>query len=136
MTFAWSQELETGNVTIDNQHKQLIDALNALFYACRSGKGHEEVERTMDFLLGYTIKHFADEEELQLRHDYPEYLVHRQFHIGFKDVAQKLRQELLRDGPTDALVKKAYVALGDWLVNHIKGEDFKMAAYVQNRSQT
>ena len=136
MNYVWSLELETGHAAIDKQHKQLIAALNALSDAYRSGKGSQEVERTMDFLMGYTVKHFADEEALQLKYDYPDYHRHRQFHNDFKATAQALSAELYRDGPTDAFISKVYATVGDWLVNHIRSEDFKMAAYVQGKAGT
>ena len=135
MAYVWNPDLETGSVVIDNQHKQLIAAVNALFDAQQSGKGRQEVEKTMEFLVGYTVKHFADEEKLQEKHNYPEYLIHKQTHIDFKRVALELAKELSQNGPTDAFISKAYVTIGDWLVNHIKGDDFKMAAYVRSKEQ-
>lgn len=34
MAFKWRDNLETGNLTIDNQHKELINAGNELLLAC------------------------------------------------------------------------------------------------------
>ena len=136
MSFTWNPALETGNAAIDNQHKQLIGALNALFDAYRNGKERQEVERTMDFLTGYAIKHFADEEALQLKYCYPDYLVHRQLHSEFKGVVQELAQALSRNGPTDDFIRTVYITVGEWLVDHIKSEDFKMAVYVQRATKT
>jgi len=135
MRYVWSEELATGYDVIDKQHKQLIAAANALFDAYRSGKRREEVERTMEFLVGYTIKHFADEEELQRKHSYPDYHMHRQFHGDFKGEVRALSAELFRDGPTDDLISKVYATIGAWLVNHFKSEDLKLAAYVQSKTQ-
>ena len=131
MAYAWSSELETGNAVIDNQHKQLFVALNALFDAYRSGGRRQEVERTMEFLLGYTVKHFADEEELQRKCDYPDYYAHRQLHIDFKGVAQDLVNKMPQEGPTDEFITMVYAIVGEWLFKHIKGDDFRMVAYMQ-----
>ena len=65
MAYAWTTDLATGNADIDDQHKRLFAAVNALFDAYRSGKERQEVEKTMEFLTAYTAKHFADEEKLQ-----------------------------------------------------------------------
>lgn len=131
MFYEWSSSLETGHAGIDNQHKQLVAALNALLEACRSGRGQAELERTLDFLGGYTIKHFTDEEKLQQQSNYPDYFQHRQCHEDFKPVVQNLAEELLREGPTDELVEKVYESIGDWLLEHIKGDDFRFAAYLR-----
>jgi hypothetical protein len=50
MPYAWSSDLETGNTTIDNQHKQLIGALNELIDVHQSGKGRQEVESALAHL--------------------------------------------------------------------------------------
>jgi hemerythrin len=129
----WTSDLETGNVIIDKQHQQLIAALNALFDAYKNGKGQHEVERTMEFLAGYAIKHLADEEALQQKYNYPEYPAHKQIHIDFKKVVQGLVTRLSQDGPTDEFISEVYVTIAEWLVNHIKGDDFRMAAYIQSK---
>ncbi|MDR3349418.1 MAG: hemerythrin family protein [Acidaminococcales bacterium] len=131
MPYEWDKSLETGHKMIDNQHKQLVAALNALIAACRSGQGHAEVANTMEFLAAYTIKHFADEEKLQAQYDYPCYLDHKRYHEEFKITVRGLTEELLREGPTDEVADKISSVIGNWLVNHIKGDDFKMAAFVK-----
>ena len=132
MAFVWDQNLATGNPLIDSQHRQLIDAVNALYYAHQSGKGRQEVERTMEFLMEYTSKHFADEEKLQEKYDYPDYPIHKRIHNEFKKVALELASELTH---TDEFISHVYVTVSEWLVHHIRGDDFKMAAYIQNKIQ-
>ncbi|MDR1396593.1 MAG: bacteriohemerythrin [Desulfarculales bacterium] len=131
MIYKWEKNLETGNVIIDAQHKQLINAVNSLLDACTQGKGRLEVETTLAFLGDYTISHFADEEDLQIKANYPEYPAHKKYHDDFKVTFTEFAQKLKKEGPTDELVGEVYVSIGDWLTHHIKYEDAKMAAYVQ-----
>ena len=133
---AWDPNLATGHALIDNQHRQLIASVNDLFDAYQSGKGREEVERTMDFLVAYTVKHFGDEEKLQEQYGYPHYLVHKQIHAEFKDVAQHLLNSLYHDGPTDAFISRVCATIGQWVVNHIKSDDQKMTVYIRSREQS
>jgi hemerythrin len=135
MSYEWDYSFETWNKMIDNQHKQLVAALNNLLEACRAGKGKEELERTMEFLNGYTLKHFGDEEKLQKRCQYPEYYGHKLLHEDFKRVVGNLAKQLKEEGPSDMLTRKFYVSIGDWLVNHIKGDDFKLAVYLRTQVQ-
>jgi hemerythrin len=134
MAYKWDSSLETGHEMIDNQHKQLVAALNKLLEACRSGQGQTELAKTLDFMSGYTIKHFSDEEKLQVKYQYPDYLVHKRYHDDFKVVVKNLAEELIREGPTDELIAKVNTSIGDWLLNHIKGDDFRMAAFVKAQS--
>jgi hemerythrin len=131
VAYQWDSSLETGHEKIDNQHKQLIAALNSIIDASRNGKGSEEIFKTLDFLTGYTIMHFTDEEKLQEKYDYPDYLVHKRYHNDFKVTVGKLTERLREEGPTEDMVNTVTSAVGDWLLNHIKGDDFRMATYIK-----
>ena len=131
--FAWDRALETGLSAVDNQHKQWIAAVNALFETHQRGKGVKEVERTMTFLVEYTRTHFDDEEEIQEEYGYQHRLEHKQIHNRFKDEAQHLAAVLHRDGPTDELITHTCVTIGRWVIDHIKREDSKMAAYIRDK---
>lgn len=134
MSYQWEHHLESGYPKIDTQHKMLVKKLNDLGEACRAGKGKEELERALDFLAAYSIKHFEDEERLQVEHGYPDFPAHKRTHEDFKLVVQGLAEQLHREGPTEHLLHSVYVTIGDWLIHHIKGEDFKLAAYLQLQS--
>lgn len=133
MAFNWTPDLATGNSMIDSQHKQLFDALNGLLDACAQGQGRAEAGRAMAFLKDYTVKHFGDEEALQKKCGYPEYITHKGYHEGFKKVVAELEAELSKTGPTTLLVGKINRSVGEWLVSHIKREDKKLAAYIRSR---
>ncbi|MDR0450949.1 MAG: bacteriohemerythrin, partial [Treponema sp.] len=132
MAYQWDSSLETGHQKIDNQHKQLIAALNALIAASRDGKGEAEIFKTLDFLTGYTVLHFADEEKLQIQYDYPDYFIHKRIHDDFKKTVGELTARLRNEGSGEALVGEVTEAVGAWLLNHIKGDDFRMAAFVKS----
>jgi hemerythrin len=134
LAYQWDSSLETGYEKVDNQHKQLIAALNSIIEASKEGKGKEEIFKTLDFLTGYTIMHFADEEKLQVQYDYPDYLIHKRYHDDFKVTVGELTNRLVHEGPTEEMVNTVTTAIGEWLLNHIKGDDFRMAAYVKAKS--
>lgn len=133
MAFTWTAALETGNGTIDAQHKQLIGAINSLLEACSKGQGRAKLKETTDFLYEYTSKHFADEEKLQLASKYPDYPNHKRYHETFKQVVRDINAQLNEQGPTIVLVGKVNSSIGDWLVNHIQKEDVKVAAHIRSQ---
>jgi hemerythrin len=133
MAYQWDSSLETGHEKIDNQHKQLIAALNNLIAASAGGEGDVEIFKTLDFLTGYTIKHFSDEEKIQVEYDYPDYLIHKRYHDEFKVTVGEMTKQIQKEGPTEALIGEVTTAIGAWLLNHIKGDDFRMAAYVKSK---
>jgi hemerythrin len=130
MAITWDKSLETGNVMIDSQHKQLIKAIDDLMTACSQGKGREQIAGTLRFLSDYTNKHFGDEEKLQQSTRYPDYINHKQLHDGFKKTVADLGARLSKEGPTISLMGQINMNVGNWLIRHIKKEDVKVAMHV------
>ena len=133
MAYQLTKDLETGNALIDREHRELIDAINALLDSCSKGQGRNELEKTAKFLQSYTSKHFSDEEQLQRQNNYPDYVQHKKYHEAFKKTVADIVARLSVNGPTIALVGEINTALAGWLINHIQKEDKKLAAYLSTR---
>jgi len=131
--YQWDKSLETGHEMIDSQHKQLFVAINDLIRTCESGKGGEELSKSLDFLTNYTIKHFFDEEQLQQKYHYPDFVNHKKLHEDFKAVIRDLKVREIWKGSSDELAGEIRGKIGDWLVTHIKGQDVKVAAYIKSK---
>ncbi|MDR2392740.1 MAG: hemerythrin family protein [Treponema sp.] len=131
VAYRWDSTLETGHEIIDTQHKQLFEAINNLLDTCHGEKGSEELTKKLDFLNTYTIKHFFDEERIQQKYHYPDYPKHKQYHETFKNTVKDLTHRLIWSGPSEELIKEVYSSIGDWLVSHIKIQDFKLAKYIR-----
>ena len=135
MTYEWDESLETGHEKIDSQHRQLFLTLNSLVEAHEQGKDKDEIFKVLDFLSGYTIMHFTTEEVLQLQYDYPNYETHKQIHDDFKITVEELSKRIIDEGPTAEMIKLVTNTIGEWLVNHIQGDDFVMADYIKERDR-
>lgn len=133
MAYELTKDLETGNALIDSEHRQLIGAINDLLAACAAGKGRDQILKTTGFLTEYTGKHFSDEEKLQQQYKYPDYPQHKRYHEAFKKTVAGLMKKLNEQGPTVVLVGEINSALAGWLINHIKQEDKKLAAYIKSQ---
>lgn len=132
MAYQFTKDLETGNSVIDSEHRQLIDAVNSLLDACAKGQGRTQLLNTANFLLNYTKKHFSDEEAIQMKNHYPDYARHKKIHDDFKKTAADLVSKIENEGPTVANVGQINTLLAGWLLNHIKGEDKKLANYLKS----
>jgi hemerythrin len=133
--YAWRDEWATGNMKNDSEHKKLFKAIDELLAACASGKGKEQVEKTMEFLKEYTAKHFAHEEQLQQTSKYPDYINHKKIHDGFQKYVAELQTRLDKEGPTIAVVGAVNMNIGDWLVKHITREDVKIAKHIKDSAK-
>ena len=131
---AWSEDLETGNEAIDSQHKQLFKLTSDLVKACEEKKSQEILGDILNFLASYTVQHFTDEEALQVEHKFPAYEKHKKLHDDFKVKATELIQQYQQDGSTENLRLQIVSVVVRWLLQHIKGEDFKIAEHIRKTS--
>ncbi|WMJ22577.1 bacteriohemerythrin [Paludicola sp. MB14-C6] len=127
----WKDSLAIGVKEIDSQHKELCDKIDALFDACKQGKGRVEILSTMDFLQSYTIKHFHDEEIIQQKCGYPKCKEHKAIHEAFIKQVAELKAELEKDGASIVLVGKINSLVIDWLIKHIQNVDKEIAQYIK-----
>jgi len=127
----WNDDLTTGNKSIDEQHRELIDRFNGLLAACNHGKGKGEIKSLLQFLGEYVKSHFSMEEALQQRYQYPEYPLHKQEHVGFIRDFKNLQNQFDEEGATLALVIQTNQTMVDWLIRHINATDRKLAVFLR-----
>ena len=132
----WKEELETGHEGIDEQHKELFRLTSNLIEACEHGSSNvEEVGRTLDFLTSYTVNHFADEESLMTKNNYPSRDVHKKKHEDFKQTVTELIERYRKSGNTSELSHDVNSIIVHWLVSHILHVDRTLADFVKSVKQ-
>ncbi|MDR2403247.1 MAG: hemerythrin family protein [Spirochaetaceae bacterium] len=136
MQYTWDKSLETGIEKIDTQHQQLFVAVNQLLLTCNDGKDQDALKKDLDFLTNYTIKHFFEEEQIQQKYKYPDYLNHKKYHEEFKSVVRDLSVQFIMKGPSETLINDITTKIGGWLVSHIKVEDQKLATHIKAQTKT
>ena len=127
----WKDNLKIDVPLIDSEHKELCDRIDQLFAACSQGKGKEEIVKTLEFLEGYTIKHFSDEEKLQRASTYPKCKEHKELHEFFKKQIADLKSDISENGASIAVISKTNYFLMNWLLNHIQKVDKELAGYLK-----
>lgn len=128
--FVWTPRFETGVASVDDQHRHLVDIINALGEAMIRGGGTEaESADVFKQLAAYAQSHFADEErlmsEVNLSPDHVD--THRLHHRQFTEQVEgiwKNRNSLAR--PAEVL----HAFLSSWLTFHILEEDQAMVRQV------
>ncbi|MDR2483628.1 MAG: bacteriohemerythrin, partial [Treponema sp.] len=125
--YTMDQSFLTGCGGMDDQHGKLFDAINDLIEACQQGKGKEELQKSLDFLSDYTVKHFFNEEQLLKKYGFSGFDKHRQHHEAFKAKVKELSHQAILQGFSETLIKDVQTKIGSWLIEHIKGEDFQWA---------
>lgn len=130
MRYELTKDLETGNVIIDGEHKELFRAVNTLMDACSNGQGRASMEPAIKFLIDYVDKHFSHEEGLQMKSKYPNFPAHKQFHEGYKRKLGEIIAKIPDAGPSVADLSNLNMHIGT-LVSHIRTEDKKLGAFLK-----
>ncbi|MCL2791880.1 MAG: hemerythrin family protein [Spirochaetaceae bacterium] len=129
---AWDDSLLLGNELVDKQHQQLFKQVSDLIVACEEGRNIAKLHDTLMFLVDYAVRHFSDEEVLQLECGYPGYESHKKMHDDFKETVGELVQRFKDSGSSAELSRDLNKILARWLVKHIKNEDKKIGDHIRS----
>ena len=133
----FSKDMEIGVAKIDEQHKELIDRINAITSMGSKCLSKDETQKTLDLLGKYVVEHFGDEEALQKECNYPKYERHKAIHQFFVDDFVKLKEEFAKhvasyQSYNDDLFNftiELNNRIISWIVRHIKNEDVDFGKY-------
>lgn len=128
-TIKWNKDLAVGIEELDADHRQLIQYLNDLFAACFAGQGPAVLKDTLKSVQRYTRVHFAREEDVMRKMNYPGLEEHRQRHAELVSELDDLIEEF-NQGANHDLSNKTLQFLEDWLLHHILIEDKKIGRHI------
>jgi hemerythrin-like metal-binding protein len=130
--FEWKQEYSLAHGDIDGQHQKLFALANDLHTAMSMGQGKAAMSKTLAKLVDYTTMHFASEERLMQKHQYPDYLAHKAEHDKLTAQVVELQKEF--DAGRGVLTVGLLQFLKDWLRQHIGETDRKVAAFLNSQA--
>ncbi len=127
----WSDQLELGIDSVDQQHRHLVDILNQLDEAVAVGSETSTILGLLDALVEYTHVHFSDEEGLMRQHGYDaqKFAQHQVQHRDF--VAEVRRQLNKAHADPDSVTKELLSFLVQWLSEHILYSDKAMTLEIK-----
>jgi hemerythrin len=129
--FNWTDAYAVNIMIIDNQHKQLVDMINGLHEAMRTGKGNEVLGEMVNGLAKYALHHFTQEEKYMTQHAYPGLAAHKVEHEAFKKKVGEIQKKMGEQ--KFGLTMEVMNFLKDWLVKHILEVDKKYAPFLNER---
>lgn len=130
--FKWTSDLTVYHPEIDAQHQKLLsigDKLEA--FSRKKDKTRQEFMAIIKELKDYTVYHFDQEEAMLIKAHYPDLERHQRIHKGFiQEVTQKDYEHF--DFNDANALNGLLLFLSQWVVKHIKNEDFKYSNYLRN----
>ena len=124
----WSPSYSVKVAKFDQQHKKLVDLINQLHDAMKSGQGTTAIGVVLQSLIAYTGTHFSEEIKLMQTHGYPDLAKHQAEHEKFVKQVIEFQQKFQDGGAM--LTMSVLSFLKDWLVKHIQGEDKKYGPFL------
>lgn len=133
----WKEKYRIGVAKIDEQHEELFRRVSDFVVSLRQpgqwGSKLPKVKETMEFMQGYVIIHFDDEEAYQEEIQYPDKEQHRQIHENFKAEVGEFAKKFEEQNYPEDLVQQFAGKLMAWLINHVAVSDQKIADFVKSQ---
>lgn len=134
----WNDNLVTGVVEIDEQHRILVNSINEANNRLTSNVSVEVLDKITQDLLSYALYHFETEETLMQIYNYSDTQqedlnLHMQQHRTFSSMVVSVREGL----KAGHLISREELLtfLNSWLINHILNTDKRLAAFILAKRQ-
>jgi len=130
--FQWNDSYSVGHQEIDAQHKRLFQFAEELHLAMAGGKGKQMLSQTLANLVNYTKSHFASEEGLMKKYNYPDYPAHKAEHDKLTAKVVAFQNDF--NAGRSMLSVDLMQFLKTWLAQHIGQIDHKVATYIREKA--
>jgi hemerythrin len=124
----WDESYSVKVQKCDEDHKKLFSMLNSLHDAMKAGRGKDVVQQTVKDLADYTKFHFAREEEMLKKADFPGLEPHREQHAEFVKKVEQFSRDLKEGKAGESVAVAQFIQT--WLVNHIQKIDRQYSAHL------
>ncbi len=129
--FEWTDDFITGIEMIDKDHQLLVSLINQLHAAIEADQDRDIIASVLTVLTEYTCTHFAREEKLLEKSDYPDLAEHREKHRNLSSQAIEIYRRYSENEASD-ISTETLVFLKEWLTKHILGSDMAYRPYVKD----
>ena len=131
--FYWNKNFFTGISEVDYQHFKIVNYINDLYREFVGNKNKEKLYSILTDLAEFTRIHFADEQILMKKHNYPRLDIHMKEHT---DLLKQLGRYIEDIKNNRAKIDDKFLAfLNEWLSHHILEEDMQYAPYLKDRGE-
>jgi len=131
----WVDERHSiGIDAIDDEHRHIIELVNRINDMLDKRAQYGKLLETLDELLVYTEAHFVHEEQIMVRHGYPDLPRHVDEHRKLQEQIHNLIGKA-RSAPSLFNIELVPAFLADWAVQHILHDDRKLGAFLASHGE-
>lgn len=128
----WGEKYAVGVRAIDDEHKELFEAVRGLESAAARNAGPAEMDVLLKKLVAATSCHFADEERAMREARYPGLALHAANHQRLMDKVEAFAARYSGSGA--AVNQHALTFLRDWLCYHIENDDVRFGHWLSEHA--
>ena len=125
----WNSSYSVGNALMDAHHRVFIEMLKE-FQKFKGKNDRVAIQQRINFLVEYVAMHFAAEERLMLKANFPDFKAHKAIHEEFAHKALSIK-ESYEKSPTSVSEDEVLKIMQDWVASHIMDSDKQYLPYVQ-----
>ena len=125
------ETINAGVELFDDEHKKLVQLIDDLHSALKSGKAHHILRNVLTDLENYTRNHFLDEERYMAKYNYPGYSIQKQAHGTFIKKLMEFKSQFEKSTIPPSLSVMNF--LREWLTLHILQTDKQYASFFNER---
>ena len=127
----WRDDYNINVAVIDKQHRRLADLVNQLHEALQSDLSAAASRERLHELIAFARLHFATEEELMLKYEYPGYAAHLAEHKLLLAQLQTLAAAI--DDNSNVGFRSDADISEDWVSKHLLDRDVELGRYLNSR---
>jgi hemerythrin len=125
----WGENLLTGDLAVDAQHRVLVGALLKIQTALATNQKDESLATLIPFLERYAVEHFACEERLMIAVNYPYFEEHHAIHEELASTIHAVVKNFQHN--PNSFTSTICGEIVNTLESHIANVDMKMIAFIK-----
>ncbi len=120
----WKPEYSVGIESVDSEHREMIELINAVYDAIEDKKNPQSIEHFLGEVHATISAHFALEERVMRNANYDEFEAHKEDHEELLDEIRDLMDRFF-DTPVQGL-QLLQENLSDWFAGHFSTFDARL----------
>jgi len=121
MSIGWEPGMETGAPVLDAQRRALVERADALVAAIETGSSRSDVEQAMRDFGDYSVRHFSQEEDCNLRDICPALRWNGAARAELVKILADFRESYERHGAEHKVAEDLSCELSGWVARYIPG---------------
>jgi len=127
----WNKSYEIGIESVDHEHKEMIDLINALYADLQADAEKAEITRFLGEIHSKISAHFALEEKVMRELEYDEMTAHKDDHEVLLDEIRNIMDAYEDGGYTDMKDRLAN-HLETWFTEHFRTRDSRLHRFLHD----